>query len=84
MFPVKMIRYFFFFVERVGGGGREGGGKGGGSKNGAGPRTLSISHPIVITWVRIPILASPGLSFDWLFSCFYAFPSPHNTSVSEG
>ena len=23
MFPVKMIRYFFFFVERVGGGGRE-------------------------------------------------------------
>lgn len=23
MFPVKMIRYFFFFVERVGGGERE-------------------------------------------------------------
>lgn len=24
MFPVKMIRYFFFFVERVGGGGKRG------------------------------------------------------------
>ena len=28
MFPVKMIRYFFFFVERVGGGEREEGREG--------------------------------------------------------
>ena len=48
----------FFFVEggrgRGGGGGggeregRRGRGRGGGSKNGAGPRTLSISHPIIL------------------------------------
>ena len=64
VFPVKMIRNFFLLGGGGGEGGEEGGrgrgGGGGGSKNGAGPRTFSISHPIVITWVRIPILASPG------------------------
>ena len=78
VFPVKMIRNFFF-VEggrgRGGGGGGGGGeregrrgrgrGRGGGSKNGAGPRTLSISHPIIL----ISSLSPPS--------------TKTNTSVSE-